>query len=68
MMIKKICPRCEKLTVCIEYDTHNNVVDDHLTIETECLCTECHCVFSEIMHYSLHYEDTEVHWDHEEDE
>lgn len=65
MMTTKICPYCGKLTFCLEYEAHNEVLDDNLAIETEYVCTECHCVFTEVMHYSLHYEDTEVRLDAE---
>lgn len=63
MMTSKTCPYCGKLALCLEYEPHNEVLDDNLAIETEYICTECHCLFTEIMHYSLHYEDTETRVD-----
>lgn len=60
MITTKFCPHCGENTNCLEYESVNNFIDDHLTVSTEYVCLQCYCIFTEIMHYSVHYEDTEI--------
>ena len=54
-----ICPCCNTNTLC--WDTKpNNIVDGDLTIQTECTCTECGCVFTENQHYNLYWSGTDT--------
>ena len=59
MITEKYCPCCEDETPCLEYEPETEFVDDNLAVSTECVCLKCNCIFTEIMHYSVHYEYTE---------
>lgn len=65
MITTKVCPHCGETTNCLEYESKNEFIDDHLSVSTEYVCLKCQCAFTEIMHYSVHYEDTEVRIDDE---
>jgi transposase-like protein len=65
MITTKVCPHCGETTNCLEYESENEFIDDHLSVSTEYVCLKCHCIFTETMHYSVHYEDTEITIDDE---